>query len=227
MKSFIAASTITKFLPRFCLVYKTRNQQIAGGADQRSPPARSASGSPAGERRAQVPAAQAAFSGGCSDVVANPESAATIEVTQRYPRARKLAHKSSQTRQSRAGGEQASEILRTDVRADSLPVNPARIAMLEIQAASTFPVNPKFVAMLSGGNVRMAAGFNVRIHTDGGCSAHAQSATPPKPKESSSAGDSTLKRRTRVRNASEFPSRDFPTPEKTMRFPGTPIRRRR
>src|ERR1700674_834670 len=105
--------------------------------------------------------------------VANSESTAAIEVTERDARARKLAHKSSQTRQS-APVRCKRQNLRSDMRADSLPVDPARIAMLEIEAARGLPVNPKLVAMVSSGNVRMAAGLDVRIDADGCRGAHTQ-----------------------------------------------------
>src|SRR5271169_3725739 len=93
--------------------------------------------------------------------VANPESAAAIDVAERDSRARKLAHKSSQPRQCAPVGSERKN-LRSDMRADSLPVDPARIAVLEIEAARGFPVNPKFVAMVSGGDVWMPAGFDIR-----------------------------------------------------------------
>ena len=105
--------------------------------------------------------------------VANAESAAAIEIAERDARARKFAHKSSQARQS-AAVRSKRQNLRSDMRADSLPVDPARIAVLKIEAARGLPINSKFVAMMSGGNVRMAAGFDVRIDADGRRGAHAQ-----------------------------------------------------
>ena len=90
--------------------------------------------------------------------VANAESAAAIEIAERDARARKLAHKSCQTRQS-AAVRGKRQNLRSDVRADSLPLDPARIAVLEVQASRGLPVDAKFVAMVPGGNVRMAAGL--------------------------------------------------------------------
>ena len=60
------------------------------------------------------------------------------------------------------------------MRADSLPLDPARIAVLEVEASRGLPVNPEFVAMVSGGDVRMAAGLDVRIDADGRRGAHTQ-----------------------------------------------------
>ncbi len=87
--------------------------------------------------------------------------------------ARSSAYKSSQARESAAVRSERKN-LRSDMRADSLPVNEARIAVLEVQAARSFPIDSKFVAMVSGGNMRMAACLDVRIDANGSSGAHAQ-----------------------------------------------------
>src|ERR1700739_3037826 len=98
--------------------------------------------------------------------IANAQSAAAIDIAQRNSRARKITHKSGEARQ-RAAVRIHRKNLRTDMRADSLPVNPSRTAVLQIKFAPGFPVNSKFVAMVPRGDVRMAAGLDVRIDANG------------------------------------------------------------
>ena len=157
MKSFIAASTITKVLSAILLGVQDMHQQDAGGTDQR--PSR-LDQQVAAERAddARELRGPGGFFRRLLRRVANPEPAAAIEVAKRNPRARKLADKSSQARQSAPVGSERQN-LRSDMRADSLPVDPARIAVLEIEAARGLPIDSEFVAMMSGGDVRMAAGL--------------------------------------------------------------------
>src|SRR3974390_692946 len=103
--------------------------------------------------------------------VANPQSAPGIKVAERDASTRKLAHKSNEARQCAAVRCERHN-LRADMRADSLPVDPAGTPMLQVEPARRFPIDSKFVAMMSGGNVRMATGNDVRIDADGRRSAH-------------------------------------------------------
>ena len=67
-----------------------------------------------------------------------------------------------------------SQDLRTKVRADALPLDPAGVAVLQIQTPRIGPVDAKLVLMVTGRDVPVASGHHVRIHADGGGRAPAQ-----------------------------------------------------
>ncbi len=83
------------------------------------------------------------------------------------PASRQFAIVASHARESPAIGREAQN-LRADVRADSAPFDPARIAMLQIEAARIFPIDAELMAVMAGGDVRMASGGHVGIHANGG-----------------------------------------------------------
>src|ERR1700683_1466168 len=99
--------------------------------------------------------------------VAHAEAPANIHVTQGNTGALQSTYITRQLADRFAIGRNAQD-LRTDVRADSLPRDPFRIAMRQIELPSVLPVNSEFVVMLSGGNVGMRAGFDIGIHAQRG-----------------------------------------------------------
>src|SRR6266853_2090732 len=60
------------------------------------------------------------------------------------------------------------------MRADSLPLDPARVTVLKVQAPRAVPINAEFVAMVSSRDMRMAPGLDIRIDADGRRCAHSQ-----------------------------------------------------
>ena len=52
--------------------------------------------------------------------------------------------------------------------ADSLPFDPARVAMGQVEAAGVWPIDAEFVLMTACGDVAMAARPDIGIYSDGG-----------------------------------------------------------
>src|SRR5487761_707880 len=99
--------------------------------------------------------------------VTNPEAAADIQITQPDSRARQLA---TISRQARGGAAERRDFrdLRTNVPADSPPINPQRLLVEKIQAARFRPVDSEFVPMMARRDVRMPARFDSRIDANRG-----------------------------------------------------------
>src|SRR5690242_7299840 len=56
--------------------------------------------------------------------------------------------------------------LRADMRADSAPLDPPRIPILQVQRKRGSPINAEFMAALPRGNVRMSSRLNIRIYAN-------------------------------------------------------------
>jgi len=103
--------------------------------------------------------------------VAHAKAAAEVEVAQGNAGARQLYDVAGQARECTAKGRQ-SQNLRADVRADALPVNPARAAMHQVEPPGVGPIHAELVLVVTGGNVRVSAGHDVGIDAYGrGCAA--------------------------------------------------------
>ncbi len=148
--------------------------------------------------------------------IAHAEAAAEVQIAQVNARTGQFGEVARQALEAALEGSDSQD-LRTKVRADALPLDPAGIAVLQIQTPRVRPVDAKLVLMVArwrcaGGRrpPRQDSRARPRARASGG-------AQPPQASRSSSASDSTLNRRMRARNASRISSRDFPTPEKTTR----------
>jgi hypothetical protein len=60
------------------------------------------------------------------------------------------------------------------MRADSLPLDPPGITVLNIQASRGIAIDAEFMAMVTGRDVRVAAGLDIGIHANRSGGSHAQ-----------------------------------------------------
>ena len=102
--------------------------------------------------------------------VAHAEAAAKIEIFQVDSQFTEFANKTRETRERFLERLQRCN-LRADVRTNSVPPNPLRIAMLGVEFARGIPVQTKFVFVVSCRNMRVAASPDVGVYADGnaGC----------------------------------------------------------
>src|SRR5882672_634655 len=105
--------------------------------------------------------------------ITDAEPSTAIEIAECDATALKVADKSRQARQ-RAAIRRKREDLRTDMSADSLPLDPPRVTVLEVEASRSVPIDAEFVAVVPGRNMRMASGLNIRIHSNRCRSARAE-----------------------------------------------------
>ena len=95
--------------------------------------------------------------------VTDAKPSAAIEIAERDALALDVAEKPRQPCQ-RAAIRRKREDLRTDMSADSLPLDPARVTVFQVKAPRPVPINTEFVAVVPGRNMRVASGLDIRIH---------------------------------------------------------------
>src|SRR6266403_917436 len=91
------------------------------------------------------------------------KASAAIEIMECDPLALEVAEKTRQACQ-RAAIRRKREDLRTDMSADSLPLDPARVTVFQVEAPRAIPIDSEFVAVVPGRNMRVASGLDIRIH---------------------------------------------------------------
>src|SRR5882672_1272297 len=101
------------------------------------------------------------------------KASAAIEITECDPLALEVAEKTRQACQ-RAAIRRKREDLRTDMSADSLPLDPARVTVFKVEAPRAVPIDSEFVAVVPGRNMRVAPGLDIRIHPNRCGSARAE-----------------------------------------------------
>src|SRR6267378_6192549 len=97
--------------------------------------------------------------------VTDAKPSAAIEVAECDPLALEVAEKTRQACQ-RAAVRRKREDLRADMSADSLPLDPARVTVFQVEAPRAIPIDSEFVAVVPGRNMRVASGLDIRIHTN-------------------------------------------------------------
>src|SRR5208282_3030526 len=97
--------------------------------------------------------------------IAHSQPAAQIQIFQPNPGAPQFRYVSRDAAECAAKWIERNN-LRTDMRADSLPMQILRILVSQIQPASLRPIEPKLVRVASRRDVRMAARRNIRIHAN-------------------------------------------------------------
>src|SRR6266550_273281 len=95
--------------------------------------------------------------------VTDAKASAAIEIAECDPLALEVAEKPCQPCQ-RSAIRRKSEDLRTDMSADSVPLDPARVTVFQVEAPRTVPIDSEFVAVVPGRNVGVASGLDIRIH---------------------------------------------------------------
>src|SRR3981081_4406161 len=88
------------------------------------------------------------------------KASAAIDVAERDPLAIEVADKSGQPCQ-RAAIRRKREDLRTDMSADSLPLDPPRVTVFQVESPRTVPIDSEFVAVGPGRNLRVASGLDI------------------------------------------------------------------
>jgi hypothetical protein len=98
--------------------------------------------------------------------VTHAEAAAEIEIFQSDAKCAKLTDKTSQATQRLLKWRQSGN-LRANVGTNAVPLNPCRTAVVGVKFARSVPIQSEFMIAVSGGNVRVSSGLNVRIDSDG------------------------------------------------------------
>src|SRR6266404_1353115 len=93
--------------------------------------------------------------------VTDAKASAAIEIPEHDALAVEVAEKTRQPCQ-RAAIRRKREYLRTDMSADSLPLDPARVTVFQIEAPRSVPIDSEFVAVVPGRNMRVASGLDIR-----------------------------------------------------------------
>src|SRR5258705_10634549 len=101
------------------------------------------------------------------------KASAAIEIAERDALALEVAEKPRQPCQ-RAAIRRKREDLRTDMSADSLPLDPPRVTVFQVEAPRAIPIDSEFVAVGSGRKIRGASGLGIRIHPNRCGSARAE-----------------------------------------------------
>src|SRR5258706_15155212 len=83
--------------------------------------------------------------------VTDAKASAAIDVAERDALALEVAEKTRQARQ-RAAIRRKREDLRTDMSADSLPLDPARVTVFQVEASRSVPIDSEFVAVVARPN---------------------------------------------------------------------------
>ena len=99
--------------------------------------------------------------------VADANTSAEIQVAELDARIGELLVVTGETRERLAERGKA-EYLRSDMGADALPFDPARFAVLQIDAPGPVPIQAKFMGVVAGGNMRMATRGHVGIYSNCG-----------------------------------------------------------
>src|SRR6267142_822462 len=105
--------------------------------------------------------------------VTDAKASAAIEIPERDALALEAAEKPRQARQ-RAAIRRKREDLRSDMSADSLPLDPARVTVFQVEASRSVPIDSEFVAVVPGRNMRVASGLDIRMHPNRCGSARAE-----------------------------------------------------
>src|SRR6266576_5096967 len=105
--------------------------------------------------------------------VTDAKASAAIEIPEHDALAVEVAEKTRQPCQ-RAAIRRKREDLRTDMSADSLPLDPARVTVFQVEAPRSVPIDSEFVAVVPGRNMWVASCFDIRIDANRCRSARAE-----------------------------------------------------
>ncbi len=147
-------------------------EQHAGGADESATGFEKETAAERADERGEG-AGVGVECGGAFAGVADAEAAAEVEIVECDAGAGELADVAREATEGAAEGSEVED-LRADVSADAAPLDPARVAMGEVEAEGVAPVHAEFVAAMAGGDVRVTAGFDVGIDANGGGSGAAE-----------------------------------------------------
>src|SRR5712671_2054289 len=105
--------------------------------------------------------------------VTDAKASAAIEIAECDALAIEVADQSRQACQ-RAAMRRKREDLRTEMSADSLPLEPPRVTVFQVEAPRAIRIDSEFVAVVPGRNMRVASGLDIRIHPNRCGSARAE-----------------------------------------------------